>query len=629
MDLGVQYTDRELLILERKIKKIYEEAEKDLIDKMTEYNRKRNIKDSIRLQELKNGKITQEEYNRWRAGQNFQGKQWLVKREQIANVLYEANSEALKIINGGTISVFNENANYAAYLLEKRAGVNFGFGLYDANTVTNLIKNDPNILPFKKLNKTKDVRWNFKKIRGQITQGIIQGESLEKIAKRIATVTGSQNRRQMMTHARTAMTSAQNAGRQIRYTEAAEKGIELHKEWMATFDTHTRDAHRQLDGQKVPVDKPFKVDGYEINFPGDPHAQPYLVYNCRCTMVADLDSYPSIYQRYDNINRKPVSQMTYKEWYDSKNEPVYTDFLEIRKSLGNEFVNGMETLLNFTEEEDVKHLFYTNQSRLKVTDANETGGAYFSHSDGGVHINANKVSQGDDLHLPMQTAFHEFGHNLDYIGDGKWHSREYKNGALEKKLKEDWNEFRVKYIKENKTWEDYEIRSMLRDMDDKEGGYRDSIWYDLVRKHRSGEITTSEILGKYGDKIARAYVNKDSNTKWFIDYDIVKSLKEENIPLSARGSISDIMGGLFNSRGKSDSMSSYPLGAGHGKDYWWKYKVTKSGELIKVSNNNLPLEFFAEVCDGKATNPDSLAQMRRIFPKSVKIVEEIIQEMIK
>ena len=148
MDLGVQYTDRELLILERKIKKIYEEAEKDLIDKMTEYNRKRNIKDNIRLQELKSGKITQEEYNRWRAGQNFQGKQWLIKREQIANVLYEANSEALKIINGGTISVFNENANYAAYLLEKRAGVNFGFGLYDANTVTNLITNDPTVLPF-------------------------------------------------------------------------------------------------------------------------------------------------------------------------------------------------------------------------------------------------------------------------------------------------------------------------------------------------------------------------------------------------------------------------------------------------------------------------------------------------
>lgn len=320
MDIGAQYTDREILILQRKIKKIYAEAEEDIKNKLFEYNRKRNIKDKIHLQELKDGKITQQDYNRWRAGQNFQGHQWLAKVDQISNVLYDANSEALKIVNGGTISVFAENANYAAYMLEHGAGVNFGFGLYDSNAVTNLLKNDPNILPFKKLNKTKDKRWNFKKIRSQIAQGIIQGEKLDQIAKRLATVTGSQNMRQMMTHARTAMTSAQNAGRQIRYQDAADKGIKLHKEWMATFDAHTREAHRQLDGQKVPIDKPFKVDGYEIDFPGDPHAQPYLVYNCRCTMVADLDDYPDEYQRYDNIDGHPVNQMTYKEWEDAKNK---------------------------------------------------------------------------------------------------------------------------------------------------------------------------------------------------------------------------------------------------------------------------------------------------------------------
>ena len=318
MDYGAQYADRELLMLQKKIKRIYAEAQGDIEAKLDDFNRKYKVKEAIHLKEVANGTMTQEEFDRWKKGQVFQGKQWKAKKEQIADTLYNANSEAVKIINGGTISVFAENANYAAYMLEKGARVNLGFGLYDSTTVTNLIKNDPNVLPFKKMNKAKDVRWNFKKIRNQLTQGIVQGESLDKIAKRLSTVTGSQNMSQMLTHARTAMTSAQNAGRQIRYEEASKNGIKLHKEWIATFDSHTRDAHRKLDGQKVEVDKPFKVDGYEIDFPGDPHAQPYLVYNCRCTMVADLDEYPDEYKRYDNIDGKPVSQMTYEEWYNAK-----------------------------------------------------------------------------------------------------------------------------------------------------------------------------------------------------------------------------------------------------------------------------------------------------------------------
>ena len=92
----------------------------------------------------------------------------------------------------------------------------------------------------------------------------------------------------------------------------------LWKEWMATFDELTRWQHRELDGQKQPMNKPFKVGGYSIMYPGDPTAHPSMIYNCRCTMVGDLDDYPSDYERYDNINGKPVKNMTYKEWENAK-----------------------------------------------------------------------------------------------------------------------------------------------------------------------------------------------------------------------------------------------------------------------------------------------------------------------
>ena len=318
MDQGGIWTEMYTKRMELRIREVYEEAEKDIEQKMMDFNRRRNIKDKIHLKDVREGKWTQEQYNRWRAGQNFQGKQWLHKREQIAQVLHDANKIASKMINEEKANVFMANANYQAYALEHGAGINFGFGLYDSATVVNLIKNDPQVLPYYTPKKSKDMSWNMHNITRQITQGIIQGEDIYAIAKRLARETGSRNMNSMLTNARTGMTMAQNAGRQKRLAEAEKMGIKLHKQWMATFDGHTRYNHRMLDGQKRPVDKPFEIEGYKIMFPGDPTAHPSMTYNCRCTLVGDLDSYPSAYERYDNIDGKPVSQMTYQEWENAK-----------------------------------------------------------------------------------------------------------------------------------------------------------------------------------------------------------------------------------------------------------------------------------------------------------------------
>lgn len=318
MDQGGIWTRRYTARMEERVREVYEEAEKDIEAKMQDFNRRRNIKDKIKLQELRNGKITQEEYNRWRAGQNFQGKQWVAKREQIAETLYNANTVASKIANEQKANVFIANANYQAYALEHGAGINFGFGLYDSATVANLIQMDPQVLPYYTPKKSKDMNWNMHNITRQITQGIIQGESLDEIAKRLARETGSTNMNSMLTNARTGMTMAQNAGRQKRLTEAQGMGIKVHKEWMATFDGRTRYNHRMLDGQKRPLDKPFEIEGYKIMYPGDPTAHPSMVFNCRCTLVGDLDSYPSDYERYDNIDGHPVKEMTYRDWEAAK-----------------------------------------------------------------------------------------------------------------------------------------------------------------------------------------------------------------------------------------------------------------------------------------------------------------------
>lgn len=304
--------------LERKIRETFEEAEKDIEEKMADFNRRYKIKEQTHLRDVAEGRWTQERYDAWLRGQVFQGEQWKAKKEQIQNTLYNANSIAVKMANEQKTNLFMVNANYQAYVLEHGAGVNFGFGLYDSATVERLIRTDPQLLPMWKIDQPKDYVWNGHKVTNAIRQGIIQGERLDQIAKRLSEGLTTSNKNKMLTFARTGMTEAQNAGRLTRLKEAEGIGIKVHKEWMCTLDERTRWQHADLDGQKRPMDKPFEVDGYRIMYPGDPTAHPSMVYNCRCTMVGDLDDYPSEYERYDNIDGKPVKAMSYREWEKAK-----------------------------------------------------------------------------------------------------------------------------------------------------------------------------------------------------------------------------------------------------------------------------------------------------------------------
>lgn len=59
----------------------------------------------------------------------------------------------------------------------------------------------------------------------------------------------------------------------------------LYKKWLAVLDDRTRDAHRDAEGQVVPVDGFFIVGGNPMRFPGDPMGGADNVVNCRCMMV--------------------------------------------------------------------------------------------------------------------------------------------------------------------------------------------------------------------------------------------------------------------------------------------------------------------------------------------------------
>jgi len=366
-DPGVTYTDAALKDIEKQLKSVYNSAYKDMLQKQKDFNAAYAKKEAKYQAQLNAGQITQDQFDLWKKGQVFQGEQWQAKKKQILDTLYSSNEIATKIVNGQAVNVFAFNANYQAFSLEHKAGVNFGFGLYDSATVTNLIKNNPKLLPEWKVNQPKDYKWNEKKLNRQVNLGIIEGESLDKIAKRLCNNLSTQNFNHMRTFARTAMTGAQNAGRDFSLQAAQDKGIKLKKEWMCTLDGHTRTNHRLLDGQRQPLDKPFEVDGMKIRYPGDPTAHPSMVYNCRCTMVADLEDYPATYDRYDNVDGKPIKNMTYNEWAKAKaagtdTNPVPLTFTHKHKS--------PEDLMNLFANKKMSNV-YKEIKDLNVTEGNK------------------------------------------------------------------------------------------------------------------------------------------------------------------------------------------------------------------------------------------------------------------
>lgn len=318
MDQGHIETEKLLVGLERKIEKVYGGASKDLQKKADEYFAKFVDRDKKQQELLKAGKITEEQYRQWRLNQMGRGERFIAFRDACAERMTEANKVAISYVNDTTPSVMSLNYNYSAYTIEQVSG-NVGFTLWDEQTVARLVKEEPTLLPKRRVNAPKDLKWNKRQFTAEITSGIIQGESIGKLANRVQNLSDA-NRSGAIRNARTAVTGAQNAGRQASYDRAKEMGLPLRKRWIATKDNRTRHAHAVLDGQTVPLDKPFKIEGSELMFPGDPAGRANLVWNCRCTMRAvekeGVEAEPrQMRVRNPETGRNVlVNKMAYPEW---------------------------------------------------------------------------------------------------------------------------------------------------------------------------------------------------------------------------------------------------------------------------------------------------------------------------
>lgn len=125
----------------------------------------------------------------------------------------------------------------------------------------------------------------IRRLKVSLQDAFNNGDGIEVVARNIVrSGSGIADVKRARVIARTEIISASNKGS---LEGARDTGIPLRKEWLATMDDRTRDAHLSADGQKVLLDELFVVDGEDMHFPGDftQGASAGNVINCRCTQI--------------------------------------------------------------------------------------------------------------------------------------------------------------------------------------------------------------------------------------------------------------------------------------------------------------------------------------------------------
>lgn len=329
-DQGHKLTDERLEELEKRLHDEYEQAAKDLQKKLDKYMKKFTTKDAIWKKSVEAGLKTQEEYNKWRLQAIAAGDRWEKMKDRIVADQLHVNQIAREIMDNEMPSIFELNANFALYQVEHDAQIDTSLTLYNREAVGKILRDDPDLLlpPGRRVSQQiqegKAKRWERQKVQSVMTQGILQGESIPKLASRLASAVADSDYKAAVRNARTMATNAQNAGRYDAYNRLTNNGVELTLEWAATLDNRTRHEHRLMHGQRRDVGEPFEVSGVKIMYPAQTgsfmsieNAPQELIWNCRCTILAFVKGY-----EHDTIKHSDkMGKMTFEQWLEAKPKP--------------------------------------------------------------------------------------------------------------------------------------------------------------------------------------------------------------------------------------------------------------------------------------------------------------------
>jgi SPP1 gp7 family putative phage head morphogenesis protein len=305
-----QETDAALTKLEKKLTATYKNGLQTAQNKLSDYLDTYSYIENEMQAKVDSGDLSQSDFNSWKLNAMARGERWEQMCDTLSTDLTNTNQIAMNMVGDHMSDVYANNYNYQTYALEKSAQIDTNFTMYNHDTVERLVKDNPNLLPKPTVNTEKDYKWNKQRFNSTITSGILAGTSNGDIADSLSNVFGM-SKNGAIRSARTATTSAENGGTLDSMRRMQDLGLNVKKQWMATLDDRTRDSHRDLDGETQELDDAFSNG---LQYPADPTGDPSEVYNCRCTMVSEIDGTSSVDFSDLDMRASNIGDMTYDEW---------------------------------------------------------------------------------------------------------------------------------------------------------------------------------------------------------------------------------------------------------------------------------------------------------------------------
>lgn len=423
------------------------------------------------------------------------------------------------------------------------------------------------------------------RVRAAMSQGIAQGQSYEQIAKKVSDQMGI-GYNKVAKIVRTESHRINNEAAMDAQYKAQKNGAEIVKQWDAALDKRTRPHHAQLDGQIRELDEPFEIAGRSAMYPGGFGVASEDI-NCRCavlqraTWALDEEELEQLKQRseflgldknesFEEFKKKylqSVNKSSLKVDYND-NDELDADVAYIRDTYGGIHADNVEYLLNDADPE-VRKLWNTCQGKFKTSNPNYSGSkAFYSASEDAVTLNIADAAKGNSYQTPYQVLFHEYGHMSDYL----LNRTDLGDGNKFKAFSEVFNGIDA---------DEKVIQAAVG-----EGG--------LLGRTAKEEVKSllSAAKKNYGVKKKAEAADK-----------LIEEIKLKYPNLIDRSDVSDMLEGAGIGK-------SYPLGTGHGTNYW---KGRDNGK-----------EIFAEIISAEVASPGSLACIKEYFPKTYKIYRQML-----
>lgn len=295
------------------------------------------------------------------------------------------------------------------------------FNMLDKGTINKLIRDGDIILPHKDLDKIKDERWNTKQLTSKLLQGILNGDSIPKIANSFTDVIGN-NKTSATRNARTMVTSAQNAGRLDSYKNLESQGVIQKKIWMSTPDDRTRPTHVDIDGEEQDINDQFSNG---CMYPGDGKGPAEEVWNCRCTMRDHIVGFKKadgnisyvkgekIIVNDEQVNEKNIITTALQKVIPKTSQELTEKWGIPVEGLQGDVIKNIDDALTYMQDEfgiDPKEYIAMidnkNPERLRNYEA------YYSTWDKCIHLHK-EYSGGKQGSLSPEIAAHEIMHALN------------------------------------------------------------------------------------------------------------------------------------------------------------------------------------------------------------------------